>query len=192
MAATTKTGTCWVVCDSYAAGPYTTQAAERALARYDSSVCGAKHRVVASRTKPVTVSELQVMRADWEHYEPSGDGWWSTVEGRTQQTRELAAAILAAPLGTPVGDVKLTSGGWSKETANRADATALVATPEWYDTLGPREHATLTGDGRSALHEAWCQCPDPAGWVAYERWTAEGRIAHGFVHETCRRLIQTG
>lgn len=29
-------------------------------------------------------------------------------------------------------------------------------------------------------------------WVRYERWTPEGRVAHGYIHPESRRLIQSG
>ena len=112
--------------------------------------------------------------------------------------KAIAAAILAAKLGAEVetfdGTMKVNSGGWSKETAARADATAEVGSSAWVTALGAHEWATVTSDAGTAWVTAWCQCQG-AGideWVRYERWTAEGRVAHGFVHDACRKLTQTG
>lgn len=51
--------------------------------------------------------------------------------------------------------------------------------------------ATLTEDGRSAATWEWHQGP-VSREVYYERWTAEGRVAHGYVDAESRRLVQAG
>lgn len=53
--------------------------------------------------------------------------------------------------------------------------------------------AILTEDGRTANYREWHRGPVADGdWVRYERYTAEGRVAHGFVHRTSRMLVQAG
>lgn len=107
----------------------------------------------------------------------------------------LAETILAAKVGTRIetfdGPLTKYHGGWSKEAGARADAAGEAGSPEWYAALGTNETATLTSDGRGAIVEDWCSC----GGVKqerYERWSARGREAHGFVCKTCRYLTQTG
>lgn len=115
----------------------------------------------------------------------------------------LAPNILDAKLGDQVQtfDCKLTvaQGGWSKEDGDRADAAGEPGSAEWFAALGRREYVTLTSDGQSGGDRngpaGWCQCgvdPDVEQWVAYERWTAEGRVAHGYLHSECRLLLQSG
>ena len=83
-----------------------------------------------------------------------------------------------------------------RERGQQADAAGAPGSPEWIAALGVHEHATLTGDGHGAIREAWCTCAggnvDVAEWVRYEYWTAAGMERHGFVHATCRRLLQAG
>lgn len=52
----------------------------------------------------------------------------------------------------------------------------------------------LTEDGGQYHRDGWHQGPvGPADtWVAFERWTTEGRVAHGFVDPSSRRLVQAG
>jgi hypothetical protein len=200
MAHNTQAADRWVVCDDYAAGPYTEAAATQALARYDTAPgCPfTNHQVVVSATKPVTLAELRTMRAEWDNWHDpflSGMSQELVLEARKAATRELAAAILTFRRHTPVGNLILTSAGWSREAADRANAAAVTGTPEWFAALGAYEHATLTEDGRSARRDAWCPCPedDSAGtWVRYEYWTARGMEAHGYVCPECRRLTQAG
>lgn len=58
----------------------------------------------------------------------------------------------------------------------------------------PMVEVLLTADGSHGNPQAW-HTDGPTGdddWVAYERWTAEGRVGHGFLHRQSRRLIQAG
>jgi hypothetical protein len=112
-----------------------------------------------------------------------------------------AMDILAATLGTAVdtvdGPLIKCRGGWPRETSERANAVVDPATDRqgWLAALGPHEHATLTSDGRGARTDSWCQCtPVPAieSCVRYERWTTQGRTAHGYLCPTCRHITQTG
>ena len=55
------------------------------------------------------------------------------------------------------------------------------------------EMVVLTEDGRTADWMVWHDgAPTSDTWVYYERWTPEGRLAHGFVDPTTRRLVQAG
>lgn len=195
-ATATRTANRWVVCDDYAAGPYNTAGAQSAKARHDAATACAEadHRIVVADRKPVTVADVRTMYADWSQPCLADPGDELALDERTAQTRELAAAILALPLRTRLGDMVLVSAGWSKETGEKADAIAEPGTPEWIASLGAHEHATMTADGRGAIRDAWCLCGGQAGEpeVPYEAWTADGRIAHGYVCPACRKVAQTG
>jgi hypothetical protein len=57
----------------------------------------------------------------------------------------------------------------------------------------PNIELLLTADGRFANPGSWHEGPsDIDGWVYYERWTPEGRVAHGYVDPESRRLVQAG
>jgi hypothetical protein len=89
---------------------------------------------------------------------------------RLQQTRELAAAILAAPEGERFGDLVRTT-GWAGPDADQA---------------------VLTGDGHEVIRTHWCRNGHPQVWIRYEAWDTAGRRAHGFLCQTCRKILQTG
>ena len=113
------------------------------------------------------------------------------------QAQDMLAAPIGAVLDTPDGPLVKTSGGWSKETTDRANVIADTTTePEaWQTALGPHEHAELTTDGRSAHLDTWCTCPNPSpleAWIRYEHWTTTGRAGHGYLCPTCRMITQTG
>lgn len=118
-----------------------------------------------------------------------------------------AAAILAAPVGptpidTPDGPLVKQEGTWTAERVARPDVQAALRNAEAAGdmaalevALGSHDTATLTGDGRWALTRQWCSCtpgPDAGTWVRYERYTARGREAHGYVCPGCRHLVQSG
>jgi len=135
-------------------------------------------------------AELASLRAEWDAPFLGDD-----YSARGEQTRKLAALILAAPLRTRVGALIVDTGGWSRERGMYADAMAERGTPEWVTALGDHEHATLTGDGHAAVRSQWCTCLAEfrtGEWVRYEYWTAHGCEHHGFVHSECRRLLQVG
>ena len=139
---------------------------------------------------------LTSLRAAWDQpflADPSDE---AASKARGEQTRALAAQILAAPLNTPVGALTVATAGWSKERGEHADSVASSRTDPaaWIAALGTHEDAVLTSDGKPAVRTAWCETPDqPAeGWVRYEAWTARGCEAHGFVCPDCRKLLQTG
>lgn len=86
---------------------------------------------------------------------------------------------------------------WSEEASNSEGVAEALATDDpgaLYEALGTPEEVTLTGDGRSADPKSWCLCVRVLEPVRYERWTAEGRVAHGYVcpKVVCRRLVQSG
>lgn len=185
----------WVVCDSYVAGPYTAEVAQRVYQKASTSMCSDQHRIITSARKPVPAADLRALRAEWDLPFPVDYTDEDPYTDRTALTRELAEGIMAAQLGTRLGELTIVAGGWSKTTADRADADYEPGTPEWMQALGPREHATLTSDGRAVNRDAWCRCtcPEkPGQWVEYEGWVPSGRQAHGFACGTCRKVIQTG
>jgi hypothetical protein len=98
----------------------------------------------------------------------------------------IARAILAADLGASVEtfDLPLTvaAAGWLAPTAARPEPPA-------------HDYAVLTMDGYEADASDFCRCqPQPSAetWVRYERWSARGREAHGYLCGHRRRLTQTG
>lgn len=184
----------WVVCGDWANGPYTPDAAQRTENRHNDSACKLPHRVVTSGVKPSTESEIAPVRAEWDQpflADPSDD---AAFAARQALTVDLAALILRAPLPTRAGGLTIYTGGWSREHGDAAAAAGEPGSAAWITALGAYEHATLTGDGKAAQRDGWCHCPgQPAdSWVPYESWTAAGRVAHGFVCQSCRALIQVG
>ena len=194
-ATTTARKTSWIVCDDFAAGPYTAQRAAKLLGTYRAE-CANDHRVVVAAVRPATLADLRDLRDDWDAPYDADPGDELAASQRGALTAELAQAILRAPLGARLGGLTIAGGSWSKETADAADLVAAPGTPEWRAALGARSHATLTGDGGCATREGFfCRCAEqPAAdtWVRYEAWTAQGRDAHGFVCPSCRRITQTG
>jgi hypothetical protein len=153
---------------------------------------------------PAAPRDLTALRAAWNAPHPAHLDDEASMTARREQTRELAAAVLSAGLWDPqtmertrMGGLYLAGAGWSRERADAAELSGRPGSPEWRNALGTPEHATLTGDGQGAAWGRWCGCglPAPAAndeWVRYEHWTGEGRASHGFVHATCRRLLQAG
>lgn len=136
-------------------------------------------------------AELAEARKVWDTPAPESLITWGRI---IRDTEALAAMILAAPLRTDVAGLVIVAGSWSREAGDLADATATIGSPEWEAALGAHEEVTMTEDGRSAIRNAWCQHSDAEGhdWVRYEGWTAEGRMAHGYVCAECRKLTQAG
>lgn len=135
----------------------------------------------------------------------------TTVCGGTTEPipayRLFARKVLAVPVGptpidTPDGPLIKCDGVWFAETVARPDVQAALKTAEqtgdvnlFESALGPHDTATLTFDGRLAATRNWCGCtpePDAGAWIRYERYSARGREAHGYVCPTCRRLVQSG
>lgn len=186
----------WVVCDDYVAGPFTEAAAVTAKARHDASAsCSHEHEVVIAGRRPVALNDLRSLRANWDHPFLADPADEAAAAERREQTYDLAAGLLAAPLGARVGGMTVAAGGWSKATADAADKIAVPGSPEWTVLLGIREHVRLTADGGQAYFERWCSCAAAAsmtGAVRYEYWTVAGMTSHGYVCPACRRLLQAG
>lgn len=116
----------------------------------------------------------------------------------TDLAQHILAAEMRATIQTPDGPLAKVDAAWSKETGDRATAVVdpYADFTAWLATVGPHDEATLSEDSRHVRH-VWCRCapePDAATWVRYERWTARGRVAHGYVcpRLTCRGITQTG
>ena len=136
-----------------------------------------------------TLAPSPDLAAQYERWNRPGSS-----EDRAAQTRRLAAQLLDAPLATrmPDGMIAVTA-GWDLAAGQRADAAGKPGSAEWLAALGRHDRVLLTADGRGCTPERWCTDPNGAQeWVAYERWTAEGRAAHGFVCGDCRKLLQSG
>lgn len=55
------------------------------------------------------------------------------------------------------------------------------------------QEVVMTTDGKNAQPQKWHEGPPTdEEWVYYERWTPEGRVAHGWVDSVTRNLIQSG
>ncbi len=55
------------------------------------------------------------------------------------------------------------------------------------------DEVTLTEDGLDAVRSSWHDGEaDIEDYVRYEVYSAEGMIAHGYVHRASRRLVQVG
>lgn len=111
-----------------------------------------------------------------------------------------ATDILALPLGGKHAGLTVTQRSWSDKVSKSAvvlDAIEAGDIDGMYRELGTPESVTLAADGRHVYPRNWCTGHD---WdvtdeeVRYERWTAEGRVAHGYVcaYVACRRLVQSG
>lgn len=125
------------------------------------------------------------------------DGDWLPLH--IARAREILSARMVATIITADGPLIKCAAGWTAESGARADAAAdPVAQPaEWLAALGPHDHVTLTQDGRTVHTDGWCGCATASesegdNWVRYERWTPEGRLAHGYVCPDCRHITQTG
>lgn len=96
-------------------------------------------------------------------------------------TADVAALLMAAPVGTCVG-----GGQWVP------DLTVASRTP---GVEGPRG-VLLTEDGRPGTFSAWCRnterCKASDDWLYYEHWSARGREGHGYLCKECRHLVQSG
>lgn len=79
-------------------------------------------------------------------------------------------------------------------TAVGARALELGQIDVYLDELGLPESVDLSTDGRAIDHHAFCRCDDVVfdEWVYVERWAPNGMLAHGWVHDACRRWTQTG
>lgn len=89
------------------------------------------------------------------------------------------------------------SGGWSKEAGGRLDA-AMASDPglDVRAFLGSYERVLLVSDPAARVHaQGLCTCPgsdNADSWVRYEKWTAAGRVAHGWACPACGGITQTG
>lgn len=193
----------WVICDDYAAGPYTPERAQGLLdsitagRHLASGCCKLEHRVTVSGFAPTTGSELARLRRDHQAAVLASDPFAGPDEELDAARDELVAAIMAAPLGTADGTgLIVAEAGWSRQAGDRADAAAPKGSPAWIVALGAHERVTLTGDGKAVEPSRWCRCTpeaDAGTWVRYERWTAPGdKGGHGFVCAACRLLVQSG
>lgn len=124
---------------------------------------------------------------------------YETEQDRQRATRMLAAALLTASLGARVDAagtmLYVHSHAWSADAGRRADQLKDPDYETYKAALGVPETVLLSSDHFGADTTRWCPHNPPAGaWAYYERWTVEGRTAHGWVHaaQSCRRLTQSG
>ncbi len=191
----------WVVCDDYAAGPYTPERAARERDARDADTgrgaCTLPHRLAVEGFRPATTAELTTARRTHQDAALAANPFTGAGEDEfAAALADRADTIMRAPLGTSDGELTVAQTGWTREAGDRADAAAETGSTAWVAALGAYERVTLTSDGRPVETGTWCRCqpePDPAGWVRYERWTAAGnQDAHGFACPSCRHLVQSG
>lgn len=120
-------------------------------------------------------------------------------------TSQILNAKLRDRVETPDGPMYVKTGGWSKETGDRVEA-ALAANPGRYregvtnadyrTLAGPYERVLLVSDPAARVHaQDWCTCPgsdNADAWVRYEKYTAAGRVGHGWACPGCGGITQTG
>jgi hypothetical protein len=93
------------------------------------------------------------------------------------------------------GDLILVLRSWSRDVSEAAGAKLGYDAPwsELEAEMGLPTDVLLSADGGQVNTSAWCDVDAPTTeWVRYERWTAVGRVAHGYVCEFCRGLTQAG
>ncbi|GAA4626767.1 hypothetical protein GCM10023196_036350 [Actinoallomurus vinaceus] len=132
---------------------------------------------------------------------------WARWKRQRPELFEIAASaitspaeLLALPLQARYDGMILAHRVWPDDVLDTTPAKDAIARED-HDALirafGVPRAVTFTSDGRDAHPKAWCEChpeQDGAPWVRYERWTSDGREAHGYVCPTitCRRLLQSG
>lgn len=97
-------------------------------------------------------------------------------------SRENAAQVLAAEVGT--------------EVVCFGTPSMLVASRVWSDVCGPGvspSQVVLSSDGFN-VDVDWCHCLTVIedDWQYYERWSARGRVGHGWACSDCRGILQVG
>jgi hypothetical protein len=78
-------------------------------------------------------------------------------------------------------------------TVNLVHFVEGTTTDEVLERRATAEYAVLTQDGRQAITNEWHDGAATSDeWVYVERWSADGRVFHGYVDPTSRKLLQTG
>ena len=113
-----------------------------------------------------------------------------------------ALEILNVPLSRHAYDGLIVAGrAWPKGADRTPAALEALATGDYHGfarEIGTPSSVVLSSDAYPIDTTGGCTCPAwlcfPWEAVRYERWTIDGRVAHGFAcHRlNCRRLKQTG
>jgi len=162
-----------------------------------------RYRFACTNHTSVPRDTLEAVQAKVAGIEQNPDGCYllHTVQVEQEDGAWLplhehrAKLILAAPLGATLDGLIKALGGWSPASVQHVSKAHPEGGKAWYAALGSHEHATLTADGRDAEPSEWCEHKPPAeSWVRYERWSARGMEAHGYVCPDidCRHLVQSG
>lgn len=135
---------------------------------------------------------IAALPTDGARVEAQFEGEW--LPAHLAFAKQVLAARIGATVETFDGPLTKNSGTWAPGATRRASAVAAEGTEEWARIARtiPHEEATATSDGRGVVTKGWCSCGGGVEQVRYERWSARGREAHGFVCKTCRSLTQTG
>lgn len=154
-------------------------------------------------TEVVYAALCEAVRVTDGRYEVRTDGRW--------QTSATAAAMVAKGLlhadgqaVTATDDAREAAGMMTLRLALRLEVgeqagTLVCAERHWHGPQqGSPDEVILTTDGRHYRRDGqWCACQrgdlhDMHSEVYFERWTKQGREAHGWLHRVCRRVTQSG
>jgi hypothetical protein len=115
---------------------------------------------------------------------------WTRSDGRCATCVEAWDLLLAEVMAAKLRDSVDTGAAGVLTVASRSFGTE-ASIESVLDGTAVAESVTLTSDGRGALTTAWHEGAENA-WVFVERWTAAGRVFHGFVDSVTRKLLQAG
>lgn len=140
---------------------------------------------VSTFDRSEALAQMEVLaRSARENMAP---GNWATALSRFEEIGEIMGEVWSSlRCGDRVASVDgeilvVTRVSYGRD----ADETEVLA------HTAPAVEVVLSSDGRWVESQAWHDGPE-AEWVAYERWTSEGRVAHGFIDSVSRRLLQAG
>lgn len=107
------------------------------------------------------------------------DGAWQALVAQSKQ--KGAARFAAVDTGEGVGLIV------AQATYGKVDVQLVI------DGLVDPVLLVASQDGRYVNSQEWHvgEASDDE-WVYYERWTAAGRVAHGYIDRVSRRLLQSG
>ena len=114
---------------------------------------------------------------------------WTRTDGRCATCVEAWELLLAEVMGAKPGDRVDTGAAGVLVAVQRS--FGIVPVESVLDGTAAAVEVTLTSDGRGAVTNTWHEGAESA-WVFVERWTAAGRVFHGWVDSVSRRLLQAG
>ncbi len=116
---------------------------------------------------------------------------WYRRDGRCAGCVDEAECLLAAILDANLRD-EIDTGSCGVLVVNQITYPRATPIEKVLDHSARAESVTLTSDGRSYYQGGWHEGETYGDSVYVERWTAEGRVFHGFVDSVTRKLVQAG